>query len=161
IPPSDRQGDTLSGAVQRQKADEQRLLGGPRSSGNPYSATPYSSDGASPDDARDALTNEKHMHVVTPSDYYAASGARASGGGADSGSGWGSGGKASGSRRRFGATGTSRGGSGSAKNAGPGGRAQAAAYDYGASQTSPTRQRVYSSPYDNPYGPPGKSAAEL
>ncbi|CAD6511081.1 hypothetical protein LMG27952_00451 [Paraburkholderia hiiakae] len=144
------QGDTLTNAVQRQKLDEQRLLGGPGTSGNPYSVTPYTSNGASPDDAEDALTNEKHMHVVTPGDY-AASMANATGGRVDRGS-------ASGSSR-IGSNGRSRAGSAMAKNS-AGGHRSTAGYDYGASQTSPTAQ-VYGKPYSNPYGSPDQTNSEL
>lgn len=144
------QGDTLTNAVQRQRLDEQRLLGGPSTSGDPYSVTPYNSNGASPDDAQDALTNEKHMHVVTPGDY-AASAANATGGRGDRGSASGSG--------RIGSNGRSRAGNAMAKHS-TGGHRSTAGYDYGASETSPTAQ-VYGKPYNNPYGSPDQSNSEL
>ncbi|SDB83385.1 hypothetical protein [Paraburkholderia lycopersici] len=155
---SDRQDDSLSSAVRRGKSDEQRLLGAPRTSGNPYSANPYSSDGASPDDARDALTNEKHMRIVTPSDYYATSGASATGGGRSDASG--NGRRVTGNSR-IGANGISRAGNAMTKGSGARGhQAATAGYDYGASQTSPTAQ-VYGNPYSNPYGSPEETNAEL
>ena len=144
---SDR-GNTLTNAVQRQQLDEQRLLGGPRTSGNPYSVTPYNSNGASPDDAEDALTNEKHMHVITPGDY-AASAANATGGRGDRGS----------ASSRIGPNGRSRTSNAVAKNS-VGGHRSSAGYDYGASETSPTAQ-VYGKPYSNPYGSPDQSNSEL
>ena len=151
---SGKQGDTMSSAASREKADEQRLLGGPSSSGNPYSVSPYTSNGASPDDAEDALTNEKHMHVVPPGDK-AASDASASGGRydrADASSR--SGGGSVRSHSRIAANGQSRAGNAVARNtAGSGGRHASAGYDYGASQTSPTAQ-VYGNPYGSPYGSP-------
>ncbi|WP_321961021.1 hypothetical protein [Paraburkholderia sp. J7] len=146
------QGDTLTNAVQRQKLDEQRLLGGPGTSDNPYSATPYSSNGASPDDAQDALTNEKHMHVVTPGDY-AASEASASGGRSGRG----------GASSRIGSNGRSRAGNAAARSpaGNPAGSHRASAgYDYGARETSPTAQ-VYGNPYSNPYGSPDQANSEL
>ncbi|MEM5399438.1 hypothetical protein [Paraburkholderia unamae] len=159
------QGDTHTSAVQRQQQDEQRLLGGPGSSDNPYSVTPYSSNGASPDDARDALTNEKHMHVVTPGDY-AASAASANGGRGDRSSASSAGGRGAANHSRIGANGMSRAGNAVARSTGGGGGGGAkgsrstAAYDYGASQTSPTAQ-VYGNPYGSPYGSPDQSNSEL
>ncbi|WP_321895673.1 hypothetical protein [Paraburkholderia heleia] len=155
------QGDTPASPAQRQQSDEQRLLGGPRmSSGSPYSVTPYNSDGASPDDAEDALTNEKHMHVVTPGDY-AASAAAANGGRGNDRSG--ASGR-SGTSSRIGPNGRSRAGNAVARSSGgtPAGahRSAAAGYDYGASATSPTAQ-VYGNPYASPYGSPDQSNAEL
>ncbi|QGZ53854.1 hypothetical protein [Paraburkholderia acidiphila] len=149
------QGDTLGNAVQRQQLDEQRLLGGPGTSDNPYSVTPYSSNGASPDDAQDALTNEKHMHVVTPGDY-AASEANASGG-------RGSASRSGGTSSRIGSNGRSRAGNAVARGSAgisSGGHRSSAGYDYGASQTSPTAQ-VYGNPYSSPYGSPDQSSSEL
>jgi hypothetical protein len=160
------QGDTHSSAVQRQQQDEQRLLGGPGSSDNPYSVTPYSSNGASPDDARDALTSEKHMHVVTPGDY-AASAASANGGRGDRSGASGGGGGSSASHSRIAANGMSRAGNAVARSTGGGGggsgagrNRSTAGYDYGASQTSPTAQ-VYGNPYASPYGSPDQSNSEL
>ncbi|MCP3707417.1 hypothetical protein M3I54_10545 [Paraburkholderia sp. CNPSo 3274] len=155
------QGDTLSNAVQRQQLDEQRLLGGPRTSGNPYSVTPYNSNGASPDDAQDALTNEKHMHVVTPGDY-AASAASASGG-SDRGSASSGGGRSAANHSRIGSNGMSRAGSAvtrSTAGGGARGSRSTAGYDYGAAQTSPTAQ-VYGNPYSSPYGSPDQSSSDL
>ncbi|MEX3983534.1 hypothetical protein AB4Y45_31640 [Paraburkholderia sp. EG287A] len=160
-----RQGNTLSNAVQRQQQDEQRLLGGPGTSDNPYSVTPYSSNGASPDDARDALTNEKHMHVVTPGDY-AASAVSANGGRGDRSSASSAGGRGAANHSRIGANGMSRAGNAVARSTGGGGGGGAkgsrstAGYDYGASQTSPTAQ-VYGNPYGSPYGSPDQSNSEL
>lgn len=154
-------GAPTTGPVERQQSDEQRLLGGPSmSSGSPYSVTPYSSNGASPDDAEDALTNEKHMHVVTPGDY-AASAATANGGrGNDRSSASGR----SGAGSRIGSNGRSRAGNAVARNSAgtPAGahRSTAAGYDYGASATSPTAQ-VYGNPYASPYGSPDQSNSEL
>ncbi|WP_322030757.1 hypothetical protein [Paraburkholderia sp. J76] len=146
--------NTAASPAQRQQLDEQRLLGGPStSSGSPYSMTPYKSNGASPDDAQDALTNEKHMHVVTPGDY-AASAARASGGRSDRSGGAGS---------RIGSNGRSRAGNAVARGSAgtpAGGRRSSAGYDYGASQTSPTAQ-VYGNPYGSPYGSPDQSNSDL
>ncbi|MEX3688686.1 hypothetical protein AB3X91_38415 [Paraburkholderia sp. BR14263] len=160
------QGDTRTGAVQRQQQDEQRLLGGPGTSDNPYSVTPYSSNGASPDDARDALTNEKHMHVVTPGDY-AASAVSANGGRGDRSSTSSAGGRGAANHSRIGANGMSRAGNavarstGGAGAGGPAGKGRSTAgYDYGASQTSPTAQ-VYGNPYGSPYGSPDQSNSEL
>ncbi|MEX3915824.1 hypothetical protein AB4Y43_06205 [Paraburkholderia sp. BR10872] len=160
------QGDTRTGAVQRQQQDEQRLLGGPGTSDNPYSVTPYSSNGASPDDARDALTNEKHMHVVTPGDY-AASAVSANGGRGDRNSTSSAGGRGAANHGRIGANGMSRAGNavarstGGAGAGGPAGKGRSTAgYDYGASQTSPTAQ-VYGNPYGSPYGSPDQSNSEL
>ena len=157
---SDR-GNTLSSAASRDKFDEQRLLGGPRSSGNPYGVSPYTSDGASPEDAEDALTNEKHMHVVPPGDK-AASDASASGGRlvrSDASSGSAGGGARS--HGRIGANGQSRAGNAVARHAGgTGGRHASAGYDYGASQSSPTAQ-VYGNPYGSPYGSPDEPNATL
>lgn len=152
---SEQTGDTMSSAVSREKSDEQRLLGGPGSSGsNPYSANPYTSNGASPDDAEDALTNEKHMHVTVPSDA-AASGASASGGGNVSRTG-----RIATSASRIGTNGISRAGNALANGTGSSGHHAAAGYDYGASQTSPTAQ-VYGSPYSNPYTSPREAAEQL
>ncbi|WP_069267803.1 hypothetical protein [Paraburkholderia nodosa] len=155
------QGDTRTGAVQRQQQDEQRLLGGPGTSDNPYS-----SNGASPDDARDALTNEKHMHVVTPGDY-AASAVSANGGRGDRSSTSSAGGRGAANHSRIGANGMSRAGNavarstGGAGAGGPAGKGRSTAgYDYGASQTSPTAQ-VYGNPYGSPYGSPDQSNSEL
>ncbi|HKR41982.1 MAG TPA: hypothetical protein VJU59_20315 [Paraburkholderia sp.] len=156
------QGDTHTSAVQRQQQDEQRLLGGPGTSDNPYSVTPYSSNGASPDDARDALTNEKHMHVVTPGDY-AASAASANGGRGDRSSASRAGGSGGANHSRIGANGMSRAGNAVARSTGgggAGGKRSTAGYDYGASQTSPTAQ-VYGNPYASPYGSPDQSNSEL
>ena len=156
------QGDTLTNAVQRQKLDEQRLLGGPGTSDNPYSVTPYSSNGASPDDAQDALTNEKHMHVVTPGDY-AASAASANGGRGASSSASSGGGRSASNHSRIGANGMSRAGNAVAKSTGGGGAGgsrSTAGYDYGARQTSPTAQ-IYGNPYGSPYGSPGQSSSDL
>ncbi|MCP3714264.1 hypothetical protein [Paraburkholderia sp. CNPSo 3281] len=155
-------GDTPANAVQRQQLDEQRLLGGPGTSDNPYSVSPYSSNGASPDDARDALTNEKHMHVVTPGDY-AASAASANGGRGDRSSASSAGGRGATNHSRIGANGMSRAGNAVARGTsggGAGGKRSAAGYDYGASQTSPTAQ-VYGNPYGSPYGSPDQSNSEL
>lgn len=153
------QGDTLSSSVSRQKSDEQRMLGGPRTSGNPYSVSPYTSNGASPSDAEDALTNEKHMHVVTPGDY-AASEASASGG-RDGGQAAASGDRGTSSRSRIAANGMSRAGNAVSKTGG-GARGHSAfsGYDYGAKETSPTAQ-LYGNPYASPYGSSGQSNAQL
>ncbi|MCP3722050.1 hypothetical protein M3I53_02730 [Paraburkholderia sp. CNPSo 3272] len=155
--------DAPANAVQRQQLDEQRLLGGPGTSDNPYSVTPYSSNGASPDDARDALTNEKHMHVVPPGDY-AASAASANGGRGDrSSSASSAGGRGAANHSRIGANGMSRAGNAVARStggSGAGSKRSAAGYDYGASQTSPTAQ-VYGNPYGSPYGSPDQSNSEL
>ena len=157
---SDR-GDTLSSAASRQKFDEQRLLGGPSSSGNPYSANPYASDGASPDDAEDALTNEKHMHVVPPGDKPASDASGSGGRDARSDASSRSAGGGVRSHSRIGANGQSRAGNAVARNAaGTGGRHASAGYDYGASQTSPTAQ-VYGNPYGSPYGSPDEPNATL
>jgi hypothetical protein len=152
VPVNDRQDSTLSAAARQEKSDEQRLLGGPSTSGNPYSATPYSSNGASPDDAEDALTNEKHMHVNVPTGDSAASGVR----GAASGGG----GRPVTSRSRIGPNGISRAGNAVTQATSAGGRKGAAGYDYGASATSPTA-KVYGNPYGNPYASPDEANAQL
>lgn len=132
------QGDTMSSALRRSKADEQRLFGGPSTSqDNPYNANPYTTDGASPLATEHTLTSESRMQMVNPSDFYAASGAGAASptrsGSADI-------------RKRIG-----RGGS--KYSAGDDTRA---AYDYGASQTSPSAQL-----YGNPYASQRQGASQL
>jgi len=150
-PPADSQ----SSPAQREQSDEQRLFGGPSSAGgSPYSANPYSSNGASPDDEEDALTNEKHMHVFAPSSY-GASGTSAEGGRETS-----RGGRTITSGSRIGPNGISRAGNALNNRTASSGHRTTAGYDYGASQTSPNAH-VYGNPYSNPYGSPGESAAEL
>jgi hypothetical protein len=153
-PMNDRQDETLSAAARQEKSDEQRLLGGPGTSGNPYSATPYGSNGASPDDAEDALMNEKHMHVNVPT---GAAGS-ATGDTVDPSSG---GGRTATSRSRIGPNGISRAGNAvSQRTAGTSARKGAAGYDYGASTTSRTTN-VYGNPYGSPYSSPDQANAEL
>jgi hypothetical protein len=150
---SDQQNDSLSGTARRQKSDAERMLGGPRSAGNPYGGDPYSSNGASPDDAQDALMNEKHMHVMVPSDVYSTNGMGSGKAGA-------SGGASSGKRTsRIGANGISRAGNAAAKGADASSR-KSAGYDYGASATSPTA-KVYGNPYSDPYKSQRQSSAEV
>jgi hypothetical protein len=150
-PLNDRQDSTLSAAARQEKSDEQRLLGAPGSSDNPYSATPYRSNGASPEDAEDALTNEKHMHVNVPTGDSGASGAR----GAAS-----SGGRPVTSRSRIGPNGISRAGNAVTQATSAGGRKGAAGYDYGASATSRSA-KIYGNPYGNPYASPDEANAQL
>jgi hypothetical protein len=149
---SDQQSDSLSGTARRQKADAQRMLGGPRSAGNAYSGDPYSSNGASPDDAQDALTNEKHMHVVIPSDFYSTNGVGTAGGKAGASGGT--------KNNRIGANGMSRASNAATKGSGAGGRSGAAGYDFGASATSRTA-KVYGNPYGDPYKSQRQSDAQL
>ena len=151
----DQPANSQSSPAQREPSDEQRLLGGPSSAGgSPYSANPYRSDGASPDDEEDALTNEKHMHVFAPSSY-GASGTSAAGGRDAS-----RGGRPITSGSRIGPNGISRAGNALNKSTGSSGHRTAAGYDYGASQTSPAAH-MYGNPYSNPYESPGESAAQL
>lgn len=134
------QGDTMTSALRRSKADEKRLLGGPSASqDSPYDANPYTADGASPMATEHALTSESRMQMVNPSDFYAASNAAAASptrsGSADL-------------RKRI--------GHGGAKYSGGAASDAKAAYDYGASQTSPNTPL-----YGSPYASQRQSASQL
>jgi hypothetical protein len=157
VPVNDRQSDTLSAAARQQQSDEERMLGGPSTSGNPYSVRPYDSNGASPEDAEDALTNEKHMHVSIPTGAAEAGSA----GGADSGGASRGGGRSATSRSRIGPNGISRAGNAMTQRmAGSSTRKGAAGYDFGANATSRT-SNIYGNPYGSPYASPDQANADL
>jgi hypothetical protein len=161
VPVNDRQSDTLSAAARQQQSDEERLLGGPSTSGNPYSVRPYSSNGASPEDAEDALTNEKHMHVNIPTGAAEAGTANGTGSAGASAGAAGGGGRTATSRSRIGPNGISRAGNAMTQRmAGTSTRKGAAGYDFGANATSRT-SNIYGSPYGNPYASPDQANAEL
>jgi hypothetical protein len=55
----------LPAATRRAREDEQRLLGSPGATFNPYA-----NDGSSPTSQEDALMSEQRMKVIKPSDFY-------------------------------------------------------------------------------------------
>ncbi|WP_322010101.1 hypothetical protein [Paraburkholderia sp. J12] len=138
----------------RVQSDEDGMLGGPSDEDNPYGGGAYSSDGASPAAQEDALTKEARMRIISPSDFYAASGAAGTsprGGSATGGIGRSAAGTATDGIRR------SLGHASAVKNAQSAGDSTKAAYDYGASATSPTAP-VYGNPYT---GSQRSAAAQL
>lgn len=133
-------GDDLSAAARRARADEERMLGGPSSAGNPYQSDAYSSDGASPAAQANELTSEARMRIVTPSNFYAAGGVAAatSAGGRNDTRG--------GTDRIRQRPGRATAGKYDPADDPTTGSGAWAAYDYGASTTSPTAP-IYGNPY--------------
>ncbi|WP_310631715.1 hypothetical protein [Paraburkholderia sp.] len=151
----------LTAAARRARADEQRLLGSPGASHNPYGGGgAYSSDGASPEGQEKALTTESRMHIVSPTDFYA-TGTGASGG-AVRGTGSGASSRARGASAMNGASAGRSSTHSRITHARPDNAASGAqgggwaAYDWGASTTSPTAKI-----YGNPYGSQRAAAAQL
>jgi hypothetical protein len=150
----DEQNGTGAPTTHRVQSDEDRMLGGPSEQDNPYGGGAYSSDGASPAAQEDALTKETRMRIISPTDFYAASGASGTStraGNAAGGMGRNATGTATNGIRR------SLGHAAAVKNAQSDSDSTKAAYDYGASATSPTAP-VYGNPYT---GSQHSAAAQL
>lgn len=142
---ADQRSDDLPTATRRARADEERLYGSPSTSSDPYKGGgAYTSDGASPAGQEKALTSEQRMQIVSPSEFYSASGTAAN-----------KPGNVTSTPRRH----VIRPVTSNKETAAKGGGSSndpAADYDYGASATSPTAKV-----YGNPYTSPNKTAAQL
>ncbi|PXW29160.1 hypothetical protein [Paraburkholderia caballeronis] len=121
--------DDLPAATRRARADERRLLGGPRSTFDPYA-----SDDSSPASQEDALMSEQRMTIVSPSQFFAAGSMTSGDPGSDGGGG--------GSIRRFGRAGNASDANGAGGQGG--GSGASSRYRYGSASASP----VYRDPYE-------------